>query len=453
MADHPISDEARTATASIRGYYYQLLDTISRWANLTEGEALYCEGNEDVDVQSSDGEILSIQVKDLTGTISENSEPLYSAALNFLISFDWHHERGSKISFVFCTTARLVTARRPIIQHLIAEGEATKVDAFEALSKFIEHRAKRPKQNQPPETSQYERAKAALARIHGKGQLQEFVDSTSWAFGECSIDELKSRVRQTLQEFATARGYEPVDAVILSGRAFQEVLDAASANSIEQRRLDVLDLERLFIEQIASRESRKFSTDPGVRGCVYLWRSTIRGGVAVSLIAAFENVDTLISSFNTLTERNRSLPGESKTLAATFDDERVAALFASTPFAVFGYVSRVTTFQREGFLDVVHLLRQMSARRPINELAVFGCEGLEPNKLPQDTSPVISQASAEELPVQIVEQIGLALLQWATGTEDERTSRVLNYAGRKLRGVYDQRNGEYYSQSQWPFAT
>ncbi len=97
------SDSKRQAIHSLRGYAYQIWQSLDEWISLSEEELLYLEGAEDID-KLSPGAAETIQVKNLqTGTITLNSEEVISAIAHF-----WEHKKRNpniKIIYRFLTTA------------------------------------------------------------------------------------------------------------------------------------------------------------------------------------------------------------------------------------------------------------------------------------------------------------------------------------------------------------
>jgi hypothetical protein len=97
-----ITDPARDATPSIRGYVYQIYQSTLAWLRLNGDEVLILEGAEDFDVhlQSS---VVATQVKDLTGNLTLRSKSVVEALNNF-----WGHcekNPDHTIQFRFLSTA------------------------------------------------------------------------------------------------------------------------------------------------------------------------------------------------------------------------------------------------------------------------------------------------------------------------------------------------------------
>lgn len=104
-----VHDPRRGASATIRGFVYQVDLTIQRWLGLGEYEALELERGEDIDLVArgvsvgTDEERLLEQVKNLTGSVTLRS----AVALESVANFAQHRVRNPNVRllFRFTTTA------------------------------------------------------------------------------------------------------------------------------------------------------------------------------------------------------------------------------------------------------------------------------------------------------------------------------------------------------------
>ncbi|CAI0974826.1 Uncharacterised protein [Serratia entomophila] len=92
----------RDATDSIRGYVYQIYQSVLAWVTLKDDEVLFLECAEDFDIYS-DQTVISTQVKDLTSKLTLRSTDVVAALNNFwsLQQDNPHHD----IKLRFLTTA------------------------------------------------------------------------------------------------------------------------------------------------------------------------------------------------------------------------------------------------------------------------------------------------------------------------------------------------------------
>lgn len=104
MLDPLSSDPKREASASIRGYVYQIYQTVLEWVNLKEGEIIFLERAEDFDVHC-DAQVTTVQVKD---TRASDNITLRSQDVIDAIGHYWEHVTNNPnviIKFRFLTTA------------------------------------------------------------------------------------------------------------------------------------------------------------------------------------------------------------------------------------------------------------------------------------------------------------------------------------------------------------
>lgn len=98
-------DAKRDATDSIRGYVYQIYQSVLAWINLNESEILFLECAEDFDICSGQS-VIGTQVKDLSGNLTLRSPEIIETLNNFwsLQQDNPHHD----VTLRFLTTASAV---------------------------------------------------------------------------------------------------------------------------------------------------------------------------------------------------------------------------------------------------------------------------------------------------------------------------------------------------------
>jgi len=97
-----IGDPKRQAIPALRGFAYQIWQSVYKWVTLEEDEILFLEGAEDVDVLGP-GNAETIQIKDLQKTVTLRSNEILEAMAHF-----WEHQNKNperRIIFRFLTTA------------------------------------------------------------------------------------------------------------------------------------------------------------------------------------------------------------------------------------------------------------------------------------------------------------------------------------------------------------
>lgn len=91
----------RDATASIRGYVYQIYQSVLAWMLLDEDDVLVFEGAEDFDVHA-DSSVVTTQVKCKARNVTLRSGAVVDVIQNF-----WAHQQcndGFRVSFRFLST-------------------------------------------------------------------------------------------------------------------------------------------------------------------------------------------------------------------------------------------------------------------------------------------------------------------------------------------------------------
>lgn len=97
-------DAAREAASAMRGFSYQILTSIREWIGLADGQALFLEGAEDLDIVDDDA-ATAIQVKDTSGS---GNITLRTPGVIAAIGHFWDHRarnRGRRVSFRYLTTS------------------------------------------------------------------------------------------------------------------------------------------------------------------------------------------------------------------------------------------------------------------------------------------------------------------------------------------------------------
>jgi hypothetical protein len=97
-------DSKRQAIHSLKGYAYQIWQSLYEWVSLDEGQSLCLEGAEDIDIMGP-GIAETVQVKDIkqSGSVTLNSAEVLKAISHF-----WDHKKnnsGIQIRYRFLTTA------------------------------------------------------------------------------------------------------------------------------------------------------------------------------------------------------------------------------------------------------------------------------------------------------------------------------------------------------------
>lgn len=110
--DTLLRNSARDASASMRGYHYQIWRTIEAWLYLQADERIYIECGEDFDIVR-EGATEATQVKSSVRSISLNSTEVKEAIWNYWKLSD---QGQLNVCLRFLTRARMAPERPPILQ-------------------------------------------------------------------------------------------------------------------------------------------------------------------------------------------------------------------------------------------------------------------------------------------------------------------------------------------------
>jgi hypothetical protein len=161
----------RIATPSIRGYYYQFLWTATHWLQLPNDETLVCEGAEDID-RLKGTTVEQESLKHLAKNLTENSEAVRDALLEFAAEYLWQVRRGCTVRFLFRTTAKLAAARKdPFIGHWLSGKPVDELALFTKLAIAARN-------------SKHRDALIALRYMRKHMALGSFAAAVRWNFGE-----------------------------------------------------------------------------------------------------------------------------------------------------------------------------------------------------------------------------------------------------------------------------
>ena len=101
----------RSAHASLRGYFFQVVHSAIEWLLLGESEVLVVEGREDLDrlllspTENRVEEVSETQLKDLQDAVNIRSQAVWESLFNFIKSYHFHRAEGRECRFLFTTTA------------------------------------------------------------------------------------------------------------------------------------------------------------------------------------------------------------------------------------------------------------------------------------------------------------------------------------------------------------
>jgi hypothetical protein len=131
--DNPLNglrgDQRRQAIPTLKGYSYQIWQSLYRWVTLKEDEVLFLEGAEDVDILGPAERAETVQIKETAGSgpVTLRSKDVVDAIIHY-----WEHRKNNPevlVRFRFLTTAGR-GMERP--NHF---GEVTGIDHWDACKR------------------------------------------------------------------------------------------------------------------------------------------------------------------------------------------------------------------------------------------------------------------------------------------------------------------------------
>ena len=216
-----VGDPGREAVATLRGYFYQVWQSVHAWIALRDGELLFLEKAEDFDLVCADG-ATTVQVFDSEQTITLRTEKVRKSIANF-----WMHRTRNPdrpIKFRFLTRAKIGVEQNepfgPGIAGLkVWSGPLHDEADIARLGTFI----------------------AALGDI--PAELQEFLRTASpaqiaerllrpmhWDVENADSSYVEAEIRRMLAEFGAHQGVPYSDAVRVADRLYREVCTVASSS-------------------------------------------------------------------------------------------------------------------------------------------------------------------------------------------------------------------------------
>jgi hypothetical protein len=223
-------DPKRSAHATLRGYLYQACLGVVRWLDLADGEALLCEGDEDLDRLLRDG-VVNEQVKAYSGRLGIADQAVVESLRQFLRTYVTLKNRGETRRFLFTTTAEPRRSRKGGLDFdLLAawqKGDRSP-KTCKAVRKLLIQGKKIPAWLAEP-----------VADLDAGQGWPGFLDAVEWHFGAPDLDRLRADILGKLSAFPTL----PAD--LFRDRLVEAVLAASVQPEVKDRLLTREDLTRL----------------------------------------------------------------------------------------------------------------------------------------------------------------------------------------------------------------
>lgn len=241
------SDPKRQALPTLKGFSYQIWQSVYRWVTLKEGEALFLEGAEDIDVLGP-GQAETIQVKETkaSGTVTLRSQDILDAIAHF-----WEHQQnnpGITVTFRFLTTAeRGYEQSNPFagVRGLDHWDSCKHQNTdLSLLRSFIGSQEALP-----------ESLRSFVASSEDEELRQRLITRIEWDTGSKPQPYIEDLVSRKVEVYGNrVHGLPPSYSVKLVPHLLQHVWDVVLQK--EDRRLDYADFMRLFEEFTTERVSK-----------------------------------------------------------------------------------------------------------------------------------------------------------------------------------------------------
>jgi chromosomal replication initiation ATPase DnaA len=184
------SEPNRDATASIRGYVYQIYQSALAWIRLKPGETLFLEGAEDFDVHSENG-VVTTQVKNQLQKLTLNNKGVIEAINNFWLNSKKNPSRT--VSMRFLSTA--AAGKEKSNKHFSGSG----LDYWQAVA--MHKKAVKPLRDFLSQKSLHPELHDFLKNASDVDLNRQFISRITWDTGNRSLDELISELELEIVEF------------------------------------------------------------------------------------------------------------------------------------------------------------------------------------------------------------------------------------------------------------
>jgi tetratricopeptide (TPR) repeat protein len=221
-----VSDPARQAHDSFRGYVYQILRSILVWMDLGDGEQLFLEGAEDLD-RIGDVEAVTEQVKD---TVGSGNITLRTASVIAAINNFWSHRSSNPqavIRFRYVTTSAIgVEQNTPfgdkqggldLWNALRAASAGNEIDS--QISLIVDFLIS--------EGHLSDALKHRIAAASPRELLEEIIIPIEWLAGQLDCHALERQIKDRLVVHGATLSIPPADAELAFDALYKAAFDAA----------------------------------------------------------------------------------------------------------------------------------------------------------------------------------------------------------------------------------
>ncbi len=239
------NDPAREATASLAGYASQIWRSVLIWLRLKDGERLYLEGAEDIDVVHGPA-AETIQVKRTKGNITLRSSDVREAIDNAWLNQQRNRDR--LIRYRFLTNASIgMEQGDPIGLGIpgLALWERARTDVDEAIRLADTERIKQFLLNEARVSAAVQ---AFLRETDGAGIWDRLISRIEWDTDAAEAPDIVKEIQDILVALGQSRGIPSSEAEKVAAQLYEAAWSVATARDSD-RSLVRADAIRIFDER------------------------------------------------------------------------------------------------------------------------------------------------------------------------------------------------------------
>jgi hypothetical protein len=243
------SDVTRQAVPVLKGYSYQIWQSIYHWINLKADEVLVLEGAEDFDILGP-GKAETVQTKDTkaSGTVTLNSDDIIDAIAHF-----WQHQKRNisrTVYLRFLTTSERGMEKDP--RFTIGKGldywdQARRTDvALSPLKEFFRDHKKLP-----------ETVKKFIVESSDEEVRERLIKRIAWDTGREPKEFIETLVDETVCYYGSTLWLQPSESRKVIPHLLRRAWDVACRDKEDERVLRRIDFMDLFEEATTERVGRR----------------------------------------------------------------------------------------------------------------------------------------------------------------------------------------------------
>ena len=242
MADSLSGDTSRQATDSIRGYVYQIWQSLLTWIDLKEDQILYLEGAEDFDV-TEERQSTATQVRDKAGELSLGRAEAHKALEDFLDIQEKNSDR--KVLYRYLTAAQAGAERGSPFgkdrKGLEVWSRCQRTgEGVDEIRDFLLARETLPS-----------KLKDFLTEKSEEEILDLMIRRFRWETSAAAIHQIETRILEKLVYRGELQGISPNESCKAVNRLLREVADKVTSS--DARKLTLADYYRVFEEATTIR--------------------------------------------------------------------------------------------------------------------------------------------------------------------------------------------------------